>query len=182
MSWFRRNQNSGYLENTQTVSRPVGIFLTILTILVIGAAIFSLFLGGRWLYQHLDGSNESKDVTVTIDNTAKTPGETPKPSGETSTGSGTSTANNNAAPAATPTPTPASTSSSTTSSTNGSSSNSSTTQNSSIAATGATSSAGQGGQQSTQIPATGPDNTLAMFVIAVVLGAGVHTFVLRKKL
>ena len=67
MSWFRRNNDASYMQNTQTVSRPVGIVLTILTILVIGAAIYCLFLGGRWMFKHLDGSNIPKTETTSVE-------------------------------------------------------------------------------------------------------------------
>lgn len=58
MSWFNRKKNpynnvtNDYLQATDTVSRPLSVIFVILMIFVIAAVVFSLFLGGRWLYQN----------------------------------------------------------------------------------------------------------------------------------
>ena len=180
MSWFRRKNDVAYLESTQTVSRPVGIVMSVLTVLVIGAAVFSLFLGGRWLYNNLDGSNESKDENVSLDVTATSPESTDNKgtSGGTTTDSGSQTTSGGGEASSSSNNSAAGTGSGTTSS--GSSGSSQTTGSTNTGATTTTTSGAQNNQSAAEIPATGPVDTLAIFIIAATLGTGVHALVSRK--
>lgn len=53
-----------YLQTTDTVGRPTAALFSIIMVVVLAAAVFSLFLGGRWLYQHLDGSDQPTTEVV----------------------------------------------------------------------------------------------------------------------
>lgn len=53
-----------YLQTIDTVGRPTAALFSIIMVVVLAAAVFSLFLGGRWLYQHLDGSDQPTTEVV----------------------------------------------------------------------------------------------------------------------
>jgi len=53
-----------YLQTTDTVGRPTAVLFSIIMVVVLAAAVFSLFLGGRWLYEHLDGSDQATTEVV----------------------------------------------------------------------------------------------------------------------
>lgn len=170
MSWFRRNNDASYMQNTQTVSRPVGIVLTILTILVIGAAIYCLFLGGRWMFKHLDGSNIPKTETTSVEAPAETPQDSNSNTATSGSGSGatsgTATSGSNQAAGTSGSNYSASTS-------NNTSNTSNSSQTNSISSTG---------PSTTDIPATGPSNIFVIFAISTILGLVTHSLFIRKKI
>lgn len=167
MSWFRRTNKSSaetdYLQTTETVSRPLALVFTIIIVLVMAAAVFSLFLGGRWLFQHLDGSDKP-DTTLIVTN----------PITET-TPSASSTSSDNSSNASTNTSGSQNTSNNTASSTAANSSN--TTTNTTQATNTSTTSSSSA---ATSIPATGTSETAFVFVVTVLLGFIVHTLWLRR--
>lgn len=170
MSWFRRNNKESYMQNTQTVSRPVGIVLTILTILVIGAAIYVLFLGGRWVSQNLDGTNVPKEETVSADVTAEAP-QDPNSNSANSTGSSTSGSSQAAGGSGPSTATPTGDNSS------------SSSQSNSIASTGPTASSNSSTTPAgSTIPATGPAEVITLFAVSTMLGLVAHNLYIRKKM
>jgi hypothetical protein len=69
MLWMKKGPQQqpgikGYWQETSAVSRPMAIILTILIMFIILAVVFSLFLGGKWLYANLTDSN-NKPIEVT---------------------------------------------------------------------------------------------------------------------
>lgn len=171
MSWFKRTSNSqvqdDYLQTTDTVSRPMATIFTIIIVLVLAAVAFSLFLGGRWLFQNLDGSNKPKvqivenPITETTPNAASTSG-----GGDAQSGAASSSAGNGVT------------------STNNGSNNSPAAQSSS-AGTGITNTptASQAGAAvaAVSIPATGPRETITLFVITVTIATIIHSVWLRRR-
>lgn len=81
MNWFNRKKNiyndpnNDYLAPTKTMSRPLMILLIIVMVLVAAAVIVSLFLGGRWLYQNLDGKDTTTTDVVTGSTTDSSPSD-----------------------------------------------------------------------------------------------------------
>ena len=160
MSWFKRTNNSNieddYLQTTETVSRPLAIIFTIIIVLVMSAAVFSLFLGGRWLFENLDGSNEpTTTVVVTNPITETTP-----------TASSTTAAETNPAGASSNQP------STSTSNGTGATSSSSNTSPKPVSNTVITASA---------IPATGPSETIVLFVLTAIIATLAHSVWLRFR-
>ncbi len=51
-----------YLRATDNVSRPMALLLSLVGFLVVFAVVFSLFLGGRWLFNRLSNDTDSTDV------------------------------------------------------------------------------------------------------------------------
>jgi hypothetical protein len=64
MLWFKKNPNQQttikeYWQATDAVSRPMAIFLTLLIMFICLAVLFSLFMGGRWLYHNISNQNNT---------------------------------------------------------------------------------------------------------------------------
>lgn len=97
MSWFRKknsyaNPTNDYLTSPDTVGRPLAIVFIVLMVFVLAAVIFSLFLGGRWLYKNLDGKSTTTTTVVTEQSQTDTSNQT---NGQGSTsGSNNSTGTN----------------------------------------------------------------------------------------
>lgn len=55
MAWFNRQSDKAkeYLQETDTVSRPLAISFTVIIFFVGVAVMFSIFFGGRWVYQQI---------------------------------------------------------------------------------------------------------------------------------
>lgn len=153
------NVTDDYLRTTDTVSRPMALVYTLLIVFVVGALAFSIFLGGRWLYQNLDGSNESQTVEV-VENPITT---TPPTAASTTNGSNES--NNTASPASN-----AGTASSVAQNTSSATASSSS---SSVPATGAA--------KPESIPATGAVDTIMIFVVVVIFATATHNILLRRS-
>lgn len=164
MSWFKRSKNpyatDDYLQTAETVSRPMAVLYTIIMVFVVGALAFSVFFGGRWLYEHLDGSNKST-TTVVENPITTTPVNGATSSAETSSGkpsSGSSSSSNN-----------------TTASSSSQSQSSNATSQGSTATTQATVAADS-------IPATGPTETLMVFIVSVMVGTVAYQLYVRKRI
>lgn len=144
----KQKQKTDYLQTTDTVNRPTAVLFTIIMVAVLAAAVFSLFLGGRWLYQHLDGSDKPTTTVVVTNPVTETP-----VGGAASTSSGSST-----------------TSSGTTSTSSGSSTTASNSGNSTPATTTTTSSS----SSAQSITATGPTETITLFIATVIIASLAH--------
>lgn len=76
MMWSKRTDDSQVqdeYQQTEIVSRPMAAVFTVLIVLVLAAVAFSLFLGGRWLYQHVNNTDKPKVQVVENPITATTP-------------------------------------------------------------------------------------------------------------
>ena len=169
MSWFKRTKDplvtDDYLQTAETVSRPMAIIYTIVMVFVVGALAFSLFFGGRWLYQNLDGSDKTKPTVVNNPITTTPPATTSGTNGSGSTAITSATTGQASQPAAT-TPT-----------------GGTTTNTTKPAATSSTSANQPATQTAARaIPATGPAETMAVFVAAIAIGVFGHQLYLRKRL
>ena len=70
-----------YWRATEAVSRPLAILFTLVILFICVALVFSLFLGGRWLYRQAFNSNDSTTTQVeTINNGQSTTVEVELPS------------------------------------------------------------------------------------------------------
>jgi cytoskeletal protein RodZ len=72
--WFKRRPTSteNEKENWQTantISRPMSILMSFIVFVVCVVIIFSLFLGGRWLYHVIWGGNNQSPATAPISQT-----------------------------------------------------------------------------------------------------------------
>ncbi|MEM6997277.1 MAG: hypothetical protein AAF413_00015 [Patescibacteria group bacterium] len=77
------NDAQDYLRSTDHVSRPMALLLSLFGFLLVFAVVFSLFLGGRWLWNKLteDNSNDRDTVqTVTAPSTTSSSDSTDGPS------------------------------------------------------------------------------------------------------
>ena len=158
MSLFKKRQPKqqqiDYLQTTDTVSRPLATVFMILMVIVLSAAVFSIFVGGRWLYEHLDGSN-TPTAEVVVNPITETPPVA------------ASTTNNGSSATVTPTNQQSVSVTGTTNATvttGGASANPATTP--------ATS-------QPQTIPATGSAETVSLFVITVVVATLGHYYLRR---
>lgn len=108
MSWFRKknsyaNPTNDYLTSPDTVGRPLAIVFIVLMVFILAAVVFSLFLGGRWLYKNLDGKSNTTTTVVTEQSQQDTSNQT---SGQGTTGgsnSGTSSNQNTTTTSPSPT-------------------------------------------------------------------------------
>lgn len=92
-----------YLRATDAVSRPLAILLTLIVLFVCAALIFSLFLGGRWLYRRLVDENITPTVVqVETPQNSSSPTLNPTPTIKPTT---TPTPTPIVKPSTTPTPT-----------------------------------------------------------------------------
>jgi hypothetical protein len=115
MLWMKKGDQQqpgikGYWQETSAVSRPMAIILTILIMFIILAVVFSLFLGGKWLYANLT-DNKNKPVEVTQTTSGGGTITDVGPAASTTTNNPSSNKGNAAAPTkltATPKPTPSS--------------------------------------------------------------------------
>lgn len=81
MSIFRKKDNKisdaqAYLRSTDNVSRPTAILMSFVAFLAVFAIVFSLFLGGRWLYERMNDESRSDDTVAQSDNTDEASSET----------------------------------------------------------------------------------------------------------
>ena len=72
MKLFNKKQKNmsdaeAYLRSTDTVSRPTAILMSLVAFLVVFAVVFSLFLGGKWLYDRYSDN----ETTVKVDETTQ---------------------------------------------------------------------------------------------------------------
>ena len=169
MSWFKRTKNpygtDDYLQTAETVSRPMAIVYTIVMVFVVGALAFSIFFGGRWLYQNLDGTNQTK-TTVTENPITTIPVKGETSSAETSNGGSSSSSS-----------TGSNSSSSSTTSSGSSSTNTNTTSSSNSSSTQT-----QSTVTATSITATGPTEVLLVFVVSTLLGIGLFQVYIRSRI
>ena len=67
-NWSKRRKvvkdAENYLKATDVVSRPMAILMTVAAFVIIGALLFSVFLGGRWAYRRIKGDDTSSVATV----------------------------------------------------------------------------------------------------------------------
>lgn len=114
MIWMKKNPQQqygikGYWQETSAVSRPMAIVLTILIVFIILAVVFSLFLGGKWLYANLtDSDNKPVEVTQTTNGGAITDVGPPASSTTNKSSSNKGNASASIKPTSTPKPTPSS--------------------------------------------------------------------------
>ena len=187
MSWFRRNKNPAgsqeYLRTSDNVNRPLAAFLTLLLIFAAAAIIFGLFMGGRWLANNLDGSDQPPSTVATTPVTEVTPESSSTTAGSGSTGSaGTSTTGSNNASQSGSTATSTSNSSSTTSATSSSSGSNATSSSASNTQSAATTpTTGAQSETAAAIPATGPVETLVLFVSATIAAMAGYQVWLRRS-
>jgi hypothetical protein len=111
MLWMKKDtgQQSGikdYWQATDAVSRPMAIALTILIMFICLAVIFSLFAGGRWLYNSVGGK---KNQPVTINEKPSGTGVTDVGPPASSTSNKSTGSSGNANIVANPSPKPTST-------------------------------------------------------------------------
>lgn len=180
MSWFRRNKNPAgsqeYLRTSDNVNRPLAAFVTLLLIFAAAAIIFGLFMGGRWLVNNLDGSDQQPSTIATTPVTDITP-----ESSSTTTGT-SSNSSSSSSPASGSNSTSQSSSSATntssTSTTGGSSSSASSATSQTASTTPTT---GAQSETATAIPATGPAETLLLFVAASVVAMLGYQVWLRRS-
>ena len=158
---MQKNVTDDYLQTTDTVSRPMALIFTLLIVFVVGAVAFSLFLGGRWLFQNLDGSNAPKVQVVENPITVTTPSAASTSSNTTSNSSGSTSSASQTKP-------------STTTSTAASTSSTATQTATSTPTTGPSTTA-------ESIPATGPTEVLGVFIVTMLLATFAHNVWLRKK-
>lgn len=65
MAWLRNTSNNDqpvtndYLRSADTVNRPASLLMLFIIILVLTAIAYSLFMGGRWLYNNINGKNNT---------------------------------------------------------------------------------------------------------------------------
>jgi hypothetical protein len=104
IGWYKaKKQNyQEYWQATETVSRPLAILLSLLVLFVCVALVFTLFLGGRWLYRRVfehnaSGLTTSQTQKIPANNSTTDIETTPTPTANANASSGVST---------TPTPTP----------------------------------------------------------------------------
>lgn len=80
MAWFRRSTNQNntgdYLQATDTVNRPAGIFSILLTGLLVAALVFGLYMGGKWLYNRINSSKNTTPTAITDTNNSNDSGNT----------------------------------------------------------------------------------------------------------
>jgi hypothetical protein len=92
MKWrlFRNKRENNLLLNlkdTKVVSRPMAVLFSLVTVFVCAALVFSVFLGGRWVYRRIANNDDNSLPTaeqVQSDDTTSpalpTPTATPTPS------------------------------------------------------------------------------------------------------
>lgn len=169
MSWFRRNNNTqDYLATSEGVSRPLAAIFTLVLIFGAVLVLFGLFFGGRWLAEHLDGSDQPGGSTVVVgaDST-----NSPATSSITSD-SGASTTDSNSDKSSmnsegTSVISGSGSPSSSQSSGNKSSSTSTVSSSTSLTASGPTT--------AESIPATGPESVFVLFMATVILTTMLHS-------
>jgi hypothetical protein len=103
MAWHNRLKQSvdgtrvkEYWQATDAVSRPLAILLTLVVLFICAALIFSLFLGGRWLFRRIDNDSDNIPAVVQVE---ETPTQTNNALGDIDLGA-------TPIPSPTPTPTP----------------------------------------------------------------------------
>lgn len=187
-----------YLNAPDTAGRPMALMSLIVVFLVIAAIALALFAGGRWLYNEYANSDDqdSNDVATSQDvqntestegesgDSSSTEGESSDSSSETNTsdGSGEQSAEGNGSEGNGEDSTNGSTDSSEQSSgntanddTNGrSSTEGSGTDNSGTEEQSAANTAVTGPSDSEEVPNTGPESLLALFIGATVIGTLTH--------
>lgn len=67
-----------YLKATDAVSRPMAIFVTLSAIIIIAALVFTLFLGGRWVYNQFKDDEEVVQVEEQGGETSNVPVPAPE--------------------------------------------------------------------------------------------------------
>lgn len=171
----KKNSISGaseYVRATDTVSRPMAIVMVLFIVCAVVAAAFSLYLGGKWVYERWRGDDNSTTTTT-----------------QTTTGSSNEQKSDSSAPASTTPPVSSESSSSTTSAgttTSGSGGASSSTNASGSASTasgtpGTSSSTTPTTGSSSDLPSTGPENIMAVFVVSTIIGTVVHYAILSRR-
>lgn len=67
-NWSKRRaavkDAESYLKATDVVSRPMAILMSLVAFIIVGSLLYSVFLGGRWVYEKVKG-NETSVATVT---------------------------------------------------------------------------------------------------------------------
>ena len=76
MVWFGKKDNNqvpvgSYIKAADSVSRPMAIAIGLVIFFVGAAVAFSLFLGGRWVYQKLTGEDKTQPAQIENSNQAK---------------------------------------------------------------------------------------------------------------
>lgn len=164
----RVSEAQSYLRDTDRVSRPMAILMSLLAFLAVFAVVFSLFLGGRWLYNTLkerSGSEDSETTQATGDGgiSDDTP-VTVVSNTQDSTGPSVTVVNGDGA----------------SSTTAPSTSSSSSSLDSTVPAT-VIGSEGQSSAATTALPRTGPASNMLIAAGTVVIAGVTHSYVSRKK-
>jgi hypothetical protein len=67
-NWSKRRaavkDAENYLKATDVVSRPMAILMSLAVFIILGSLLYSVFLGGRWVYDKLK-VNDSPVATIT---------------------------------------------------------------------------------------------------------------------
>lgn len=70
-NWAKRRaavrDAENYLKATDVVSRPMAILMSIVVFIIIGSILYSVFLGGRWVYDKVRGDEPVATVTTQQD-------------------------------------------------------------------------------------------------------------------
>lgn len=153
--WNRRKNNMAnppqYIQTTDTVSRPQTILMSLLIIFVVGALIFGLFLGIKWGVDKINSDDGPKQAPIS-----------------TSPATGDNGSNTVVTPSTPGQIAGGSTATNSTPQTTGSASSTTASSNSSTST-------------ATNIPNTGPENLVAVFIASTIIGAlGYRTLLLRK--
>lgn len=108
MAWFSRKNNQDYpkdyLKATDTVSRPMGVFSSLLVGLLVACAVLAVYFGGRWLYNRINTPKNETPSTTSSDTNKNNSGNSnssgnnsDNSTGSQANGQNTSTTDNNSA-------------------------------------------------------------------------------------
>lgn len=149
-----------YLRSTDNVSRPTAILMSLVAFVAVFAIVFSLFLGGRWLYDWLRDESSRDDTTQVVTTNGTTEADSSEQNSDQNNGLGITVIGGNGEEIASdvgsrlnqPQETPVN-----------------TPQNTQVA--GATD----------QLPNTGPASNALIIAVSVVLATAAHNLYLRKR-
>jgi hypothetical protein len=87
MKWrlFRNKKDNNLflnLKDTKVVSRPMAVLFSLVVAFICAALVFSIFIGGRWVYRKIAGNDQPVPTIVEVSSSpmpTSTPTPTPTP-------------------------------------------------------------------------------------------------------
>lgn len=79
--WLKKPKNKldvkQYIKDANAVSRPTVILFTLAILFICAAVVFSLFLGGRWIYRRATSDDSNQASTEQVESNEDTVPESP---------------------------------------------------------------------------------------------------------